>query len=64
MGDTLRIYEKTDVQEYIAANGFLRIRPLSFKRKAYQGGSYRYCNSLCGYLPTDAVKNIKHFLPE
>lgn len=61
-GDTLRIYEKSDMRDYVAKNGWLRCRPLSFKRSSYLGGSYRYCNSICGYLPTDAVKNIKHFI--
>jgi hypothetical protein len=62
-GDTLKIYEKSDILAYVAANGFLRMRPLSFQRKSYQGGSYRYCNAICGYLPTNAVKNVTLSIP-
>ena len=53
--DQLHVYKKSEIQDYIAKHGWLRIRPLSWARKSYQGGTYRYCNALCGYLPTDCI---------
>ena len=61
-GDTLRIYKKADIVNYVNTTGFLRIRPLSCKRQSYQGGSYRYCNAVCGYIPIHAVPHVQHFV--
>jgi hypothetical protein len=61
-GDTLRIYKKADILAYVAAHGWLRIRALSAFRSSYLGGTYRYCNALCGFLDTESVKHLKYKL--
>lgn len=56
-GTTLRCYKKKDIEDHVAAKGWLRVLPLSREVRATQGGAYRYCNTYCGYLMTDAVAN-------
>lgn len=58
--DTLHIYQKSDIVNYVAKHGWLRIRPLTGMRRAYQGGTYRYCNSLCGYIDTNAIPHVSY----
>jgi hypothetical protein len=62
-GDLLRIYRKADIIAHVAAQGWLRIRPLSAKRTNYLGGTYRYCNAACGYLSTKAIRHSVHLVP-
>lgn len=49
-GNVLRLYKKTDVEAQVESKGWLRQRTLSASVKATQGGSYRYSNSLLGFL--------------
>lgn len=61
-GDQLHIYKKADIVAHVAAHGWLRIRPLTKMRSSYLGGSYRYCNAVCGYIDTLAVPHISYRL--
>ena len=61
-GDTLHIYRKSDIVAHVAAQGFLRLRPLTKMRSSYLGGSYRYTNAICGYLDTTAIPHISYRL--
>lgn len=54
-GNRLYVYQKADIVRHVEAHGWLRLRSLSWSRKSYQGGTYRYCNAICGYLDVDAV---------
>lgn len=54
-GLELRLYDKQTVQQYVADNGWLRTRTLSWQLKATQGGSYRTMDTLSGYLDRDRV---------
>lgn len=56
-GDILRIYSKADLQKHIQDIGFSHLRPLTQRRKDYQGGTFRYCNAICGFLPITAVRH-------
>ena len=54
-GNTIRMYSKAAIKDYVAANGWLRVLGLSAKRKASQGGSYRTMDTRCGYLDNRLV---------
>lgn len=54
-GSKLYIYSKRSILKYVHNNGWLRVRSLSYGRRSYLGGSYRYCNSICGFLNIDDV---------
>lgn len=56
-GNTLRVYLKSDVVEYVDTYGFSYERTLSKERAARASTNKRYINSLCGFLP---IHNIKH----
>jgi hypothetical protein len=58
-GDYIRAYNKVDIQDYIEAKGFLKIRSLSYDTRSYLGGAYRHCNTICGYLNWDCVPHGK-----
>jgi hypothetical protein len=60
-GDTVRFYWKKDIQDYVLANGWLRVRSLSKKYRDTQGGNYVYQDARCGYLDTMAVKPFMTF---
>lgn len=67
-GHFLHFYKKSHIQKYISTNGFMKLRPLSKAVQDTQGGSYRYCNTVSGYLMTNAVPNrlfeISDFITE
>lgn len=54
-GNKLRLYTKKSIESYVAANGFLRIRPLTEDSRSYLGGRYRHCNTISGYLDWNSV---------
>jgi hypothetical protein len=54
-GDEMRIYTKRAICEHIENYKFLRIRQLTPETKRYLGGTYRHCNTVCGYLHWDSV---------
>jgi hypothetical protein len=55
-GDKLRAYHKQNVIDYTEANGFDRIRPLSYGTKTSQkNGKHYHSNAVCGYLKYDRV---------
>lgn len=56
-GDHLHFYKKTHVLDYIARKGFRKVLPLSAAVRATQGGKYRYCDTVCGYINTTDVIN-------
>ena len=60
--DTLHVYKKADIVAHVAAKGWLRLRPLTKMRSSYLGGSYRYCNAICGYIDTFAIPHISYRL--
>ena len=62
-GDLLLIYRKSDIIAHVAAQGWLRIRPLSARRVNYLGGKYRYCNAICGYLGIRDIYHTVHLVP-
>lgn len=59
IGEVLRIYRKEDIQAHLANNKFLRICGLKKETKANQGGKYRYCNTISGYLNYNSVIHSK-----
>ena len=61
-GTRLHVYTKASIQSYVAAHGWLRLRPLSRSRSAYLGGAYRYCNSVCGFLDTQSIPHLSYQL--
>ena len=54
-GQEIRLYDKKAIKDHVEANGWLRVLPLSWKRKASQGGSYRTMDTRCGYLDRNKV---------
>jgi hypothetical protein len=61
-GDKLLVYKKEDIVRYVEDRGWLRICTLNNYRKSYLGGTYRYCNSMCGFIDIDAVKHLTYTL--
>jgi hypothetical protein len=59
-GTTLHIYKKSEILAHVATHGWLRIRPLTKMRSSYLGGTYRYCNALCGYLDTECMPHLSY----
>jgi hypothetical protein len=58
-GDKLRAYHKQNLIDYIEANGFDRIAPLSYNAKVNQRkGRHYHANAVCGYLNYDRVTHI------
>lgn len=64
-GQTLRIYQKSDIVDYVTSSGFLRIRPLSDYRRGYllESKTYRYTNAVCGYINITDVRHCQMNLP-
>ncbi len=62
-GEILKVYKKQDIQDHVAKHGWLRCRPLSFKRSSYLGGKYRYSNAICGYLDISAIRHSSYHIP-
>ena len=56
-GHHLHMYKKSHVLQHIAKKGFRKVLPLSAAVKATQGGKYRYCNTVSGYINTSDVVN-------
>lgn len=63
-GEVLRIYRKVDILDHIEKYGYKRVRALRAETKATQGGKYRYCNAISGYLDIRAVKNRAELIDE
>lgn len=62
-GEVLKVYRKIDVQRYVAAKGWRHCKGLSFKRKSYLGGRYRYVNAICGYLNISDIPHVSYHMP-
>jgi hypothetical protein len=62
IGEVLRIYKKEDILAHLAAHPYKRIRALRADTKANQGGKYRFCNAISGYLDINAVKHTKELV--
>lgn len=63
-GQSLRLYRKKDIEALVNSQGFLRIRPLTEDTRSYLGGTYRHCNSICGYLNWNDVIHRKWSVPQ
>lgn len=61
-GDYIRVYRSEDIRKYVSDYSFLKLRPLKQKTQSYMGGSYRHCNTICGYLDREAIKHDKYLL--
>lgn len=54
-GQTITMYSKQAIVDYVEANGWLRTRTLGWSTRATQGGTYRTMDTLSGFLETDLV---------
>lgn len=57
-GNSLRLYQKTDIINHVQSQDFLRIRPLTKARKAYLT-KYRYKDTLSGFLDRDSIPYVQ-----
>lgn len=62
-GNTLRVYRKSDICQYIDTNGFNYERTLSKELAARASTNKRYINSLCGFISPDSVPHQVYHLP-
>jgi hypothetical protein len=62
-GDRIRQYRKQDVIDYIEEKSWVKVRPLTAYTRSYLGGTYRHCNTICGYLKWGEVKHKTYHLP-
>lgn len=54
-GETLRLYSKADIEDFLTVNGFLKVLPLSYKVLQTQGGK----NTVCGFVNTAELPALK-----
>lgn len=57
-GETLRLYSKADIQDFLTVNGFLKMLPLSYKVLCTQGGK----NTVCGYVNTAELTPLQTWI--
>lgn len=61
----LYLYAKSQIIDYVTENGWLRTRRLTWQRKdaLMRVPGYRFDDSLCGYLNTEAPNHIHFLMP-
>lgn len=62
-GDTLRVYQKQDIVDYVAANGWSYERTLSREKRAMAQYNKRYIDARIGFLRPNDIPHKQYLLP-